>query len=51
MQDLDSLLEYFDLGVWFARERVTRMAPSACQPTGGFVGLLPARERRITIGL
>ena len=48
MQDLDSLLEYFDLVVWFARERVTRMAPNACQPTGGFAGLLPTRPRRIT---
>ena len=51
IQNLDSLLEYFALGVWFARERVTRTDPSACQPTGGFVGLLPARERRFTIGL
>ena len=54
MQGLGSL-EYFALGVWFARERacerVTRTAPSACQPTGGFAGLLPIRPRRITIDL
>ena len=50
MQNLDSL-EYFPLGVLFSRERATRTDPSACQPTGDFAGLLPARARRITIDL
>ena len=50
IQNLDSI-EYFALGVWFGRERVTRPDPSACQPTGDFAGLLPARQRPITIGL
>ena len=50
MQDLDSL-EYFPFGVLFARERATRTAFSACQPTWGFAGLLPTRPHRITIVL
>ena len=50
IQNLDSL-EYLSFGVWFARERATRTAPSACQPTGGFARLLPTRPRRITTDL
>ena len=41
-KNLDSL-EYFPFGVLFARERATRTAPSACQPTWDFAGLLPTR--------
>ena len=48
IQNYDSH-EYFALGVWFAREQASRTDPSACQPTGDFAGLLPARARRITI--
>jgi len=48
MQDLDSH-EFFPFGVVFSRERATRTNPSACQPTGDFAGLLPARARRVTI--
>jgi hypothetical protein len=38
MQDLHSL-EYFPFGILFARERATRTALSACQPTWDFAGL------------
>ena len=50
MQNLGSL-EYFPFGVLFARERATRTALSACQPTWDFAGLLPTRQYRITIDL
>ena len=40
MQGLASL-EYFPFGVLFARERATRTAPSACQPTGGVPSYFP----------
>jgi len=50
MQGLASL-EYFPFGVLFARERATRTAPSACQPTGGGAKLLPISPRRITADL
>ena len=46
IQNLDSL-EYFALGVLFARERATRTAPSARQPTGGGAKQLPISPRRI----
>ena len=48
MQDLDSH-EHFRFGVLFSRARATQTNPSACQPTGDFAGLLPARARRVTI--
>ena len=38
MQDLHSL-EYFPFGILLARERATRTALSACQPTWDFAGL------------
>ena len=50
MQDLGSL-DYLPFGVLFARERATRTAFSACQPTGGFARLLPTRPRRISADL
>ena len=50
IQNLGSL-EYLSFGVLFARERATRTPPSACQPTGGFVRLLPTRSRRIATDL